>query len=657
MGLDYAKWSESVEALSAGDIEWLYNNIASSAVLGEAFQLIVFWGGPLDRDIGWIDNGREEPQTGLLAPSDLQSAAAALRAIPVNSYEGLSYFLRRGEEVYAVSVTRVEAVVDAPKGLNLWSPDDVAIQLMAFRIDQETLDGIGEAFQVGQVRLAANSPASGPSHSIPLPGLHGLPVAYVLWDDPNLDAQMIRAMLPATLVGLVAVLGLSLLGLHFVQRDANSLVLAQHQAHQAARTDAMTGLPNRPAFNQVLSTPAKPGERAILFLDVNGFKRINDSIGHAAGDAAIVAVSQRLSTLVHPGTFLARIAGDEFVFLVLGPEAQRRTVSLAESVDDTLVEPFDILGHRLVIRLAKGYAVQTEPDMAGEDLVRQADLAMYEAKRRPDLALVAFSSVIAEAAEDASLIEQRLRQALGRQGEIFVAYQPIVNHSGRLSRVEALARWTSPELGPISPGRFIPVAEQAGLIIDLGRHLLHLICADLQAHPGLRVAVNISPLQILSPGFVSDLVLELRERGIEPSRMEIELTESVMVDDSRLAAERLAELRAAGFTTALDDFGTGYSSIGSLRRMDFNALKIDRSFVAEVVSSKRAVRLMRSMIDLAHGLDLKVVCEGVETEEELRLVRELGCDLVQGYHLGRPMTIAALAAEWLTPPPEETTAA
>lgn len=458
---------------------------------------------------------------------------------------------------------------------------------------------------------------------------------------------MLRRMAPPLLLIVLLTAGLAGLGMNLVRRSAQRLVVAEHRASAAARTDDMTGLPNRVAFNEALAIPAGAGARAILFLDVNDFKRINDSIGHAAGDLVIAEVARRLSHFAAPDCFLARLAGDEFVFVATGADIDARTARLAGMAADGLAVPFSVLGHQLRLSMAMGYAVQAEAGMAGDDLVRQADLAMYEAKRKGCREPVAFSALIAAASTEASAIERGLRAALSHPHELSMAYQPIVGPSGLLDRAEALARWTSPELGPVPPDRFIAVAEQAGLIVDLGRKLFRIVCDDLQAHPDLRVSVNMSPLQLMAPDFIPSLIADLSARGIDPGRIEIELTERVIVDDLSLAAERLEELHAAGFTTALDDFGTGFSSMGYLGQLRFDTLKIDRSFVSRVHGSAKDAAVVDGMITMAHGLSLRVVCEGIETVEDLDLLRGLGCDLVQGYHLDRPLPITALARRWL----------
>jgi EAL domain-containing protein (putative c-di-GMP-specific phosphodiesterase class I) len=232
-------------------------------------------------------------------------------------------------------------------------------------------------------------------------------------------------------------------------------------------------------------------------------------------------------------------------------------------------------------------------------------------------------------------------------GELSLVYQPIVDQRGGLVRAEALARWFSPELGAVPPDRFIPVAEQAGLIVELGRTLIKRVYDDLLLYPQLSVSLNVSSLQLLAPDFVSAVTGEIESRGIDPHRVEFELTESVVVADARLAAVRLQELRQAGFSTALDDFGIGYSSVGYLKSLGFDALKIDRSFVAEVRKSKEGFDVVKAVVLMAHSLHLRVVCEGVETAEELTLLKELGCDLLQGYFIDKPLDLETLAERWL----------
>jgi diguanylate cyclase (GGDEF)-like protein len=521
---------------------------------------------------------------------------------------------------------------------------------MGTRIGADAVAEIAQSLSLTGTEITASSPADRPSQ--PLLGSDGSPVAYFVWDQPRPGTAMLRKMAPLLILLTLGAAVLAAVNMRFAKRGAQNLVAAEQQASRAARTDPLTGLPNRSVFIGAIAASASAGKRAILFLDINDFKRINDSIGHAAGDHVIISVAQRLANIADPGCLLARVGGDEFVFILTGPDAEARTRHLTKKVQESLAQPFSVMGHHMRLRAAMGYAIQLDDSTTGNDLVGQADLAMYEAKRHKDGEPVAFSSILETSSQDAARIEQGLRKALERPGELSIAYQPITSMDGSMVRAEALARWTSPELGTIPPDRFIAVAERAGLVVDLGRKLIELVCKDLVSYPDLWISLNISPLQLMAPEFIPALLDDLRRNDINLSRVEIELTEAVIVDDTRLAAERLEEIHAAGFSTALDDFGTGYSSMGYLAQLRFQTLKIDRSFVSKIRESEQGVMVVNGMIQIAHGLGLQVVCEGIESAEEFDQLRKLGCDFAQGYHFDRPLPIATLAEKWLpTSPP------
>lgn len=644
--LDYAKWEAAVPMIQAKDMPWIYENIGSSAVSGFSFQLVVLWGGPYEEDVGWkYDDSLREARSGLVEPALLRQIEANLLRLPLNLYKGTEFFAWYDGSLYAMAASRFEP--DSRVAVaNLVSRDvNTPRILMGRRVTKTEVVRFGQQNLIGDAHVVRE--ALPDQQAVPLPGADGLPVAYLAWTPVHASTNLLyRLALPLALA-MALLTGLSWFGIVLIKRNAKELVVAKHRASSAALTDALTGLPNRAAFNEALAAPALARERAILFLDVNGFKRINDSIGHAAGDEVIVVVAKRLRSVAGPSCLLARIGGDEFVLVLTCPDAMARISSIARDVQRTMEHPFRVQGHQMQIGMAMGYAVQIENSMSGEDLIRQADLAMYEAKRQKTCEPVAFSAVIEEASHDASVIEKALRVALTRTDELSVVYQPIVDTRGRLARAEALARWTSPQLGVVPPDRFIAVAEQAGLIVVLGRKLLDIVCNDLSKYPDLKVGLNVSPLQLMAPDFMTTLLEKLKERQIDAARIEIELTEAMVVEDRRLAAQRLKELRKAGFATALDDFGTGYSSIGYLRQLSFNTLKIDRSFVADVGARPEGAALLSSMILMAHALDLLVVCEGVETKESLNQLLMLGCDLFQGYYLDPPLPIISLSERWL----------
>jgi diguanylate cyclase (GGDEF)-like protein len=642
--LNYAKWDQAAERIEAGDLPWLYENMGSSAIVGLSANLVVLWGGPLPRELGWLDQSPGSGMSGLAGSRTVALADERLASIPLGVAEAASFFVWRGNDLFAVSASRIERVLRPDPAL---ADAQIARVLTGRRIARSELAQLAETAQLAGLELTRRRPA--PDRiALALPGGSSRPVAWLTWEPPSPGSAILGDMLPILLPVSLLASGLGLTGMLMSGRSARNLVRAQASASAAAHTDPLTGLPNRAAFNRTLAEPARAGERAVLFLDVNGFKRINDSNGHAAGDEVIVRLARRLEALAGPDCLLARIGGDEFVFVVTGSNAAFRTEWLAHAAERAIAPPFQVGGHAMQLQAAMGHAVQSSDAMSAGDLVRQADLAMYEAKRRRSRDPVAFGDMIEQASHDARAIERALRGALDRPGELWIAYQPLVPAAGGpLARAEALARWTSPELGPVPPDRFIAVAERAGLIVELGRRLLRLVCDDLATYPSLSVSVNISALQLMAPDFVPDLIDLLRSEGIDPSRVQVELTESLVVDDPALAARRIRELHEVGVSAALDDFGTGYSSIGTLRQLEFDALKIDRSFVSGLEEAPQRLALVNAMILLAHALGLKVVCEGVETETEQSTLREIGCDLVQGYGIDRPLPIEALAARWL----------
>ena len=641
---DYSKWKAGVEAVDAGDLAWMYDNIGVSATLAQVIQLVVVWGGRYEANIGWTDDGAVKSRASILDPGTLGLVESRLNSVPINTYVAAQFFFWHQGSLFAVAAARMENTRDpAAAGA---ADHEIERLLLGRRLSDKEMSGIGDSFGLTGLKLMRPAPANNPS--VPLIGVDGEPVTFLTWDAPRPGGRQLHQMLPALFMVLTFATGLAVLGMALVRRSAMHLVRAEQLASTAALTDALTGLPNRAMFNKALAVQARAGERAILFLDINDFKRVNDSIGHPAGDQVIVVAAQRLANLVGPDCLLARIGGDEFVLLVEGPDAEPRIINLAEAAQTSLASPFSVLGHQMRLRMAVGYAVQSMDTMTSDTLVRQADLAMYEAKLHKGSGAVAFSAMLEEAAQGALVIEQGLRIALTEHpGEFSIAYQPIVDMNGRMIRAEALARWTSPALGIVPPDSFIAVAERAGLIVELGRKLFELVCDDLAVYQDLKVSVNISPLQLMAPDFIPALANSMERCCVEPSRVEIEITEAVIVNDCRLASERLYELHVAGFSTALDDFGTGYSSMGYLRSLTFDTLKIDRSFVSEIYGSADGADVVSGMILMAHGLKLHVVCEGVKTAEELHLLREMGCDLAQGYHFDRPMRIDALAERWL----------
>ena len=406
--------------------------------------------------------------------------------------------------------------------------------------------------------------------------------------------------------------------------------------------DPLTGLPNRLLLkNRLEHLLADRGgdalTSAVLFLDLDRFKVINDSLGHHVGDLLLSEVARRLQGCVREGDTVARLGGDEFVLLVKNVDAEA-VRGLLERLHAALTEPYRLDGHHVESRASVGVVTPLDTHRSAEDLLRYADIAMYEAKKRgePDHL---FEPALLEQAVARQKLEGDLRGALAA-GELSLVYQPIVApQRGVVAAFEALLRWTHPEHGPVSPGTFIPLAEETGLIVELGRWTLQEACRRLQEDAGGRsvVAVNLSPRQFADPdlaGFVGTL---LRETGVSPARLKLEITESAVMEQPDRAIGVLAELRSLGVRLAMDDFGTGYSSLSYIHDLPIDIIKIDRSFVARLTFDDKSLEIVRTIMALAGRLGLEVVAEGVETGTQVAILTGLGCTLMQGYHYAKPL--------------------
>jgi diguanylate cyclase (GGDEF)-like protein len=413
-----------------------------------------------------------------------------------------------------------------------------------------------------------------------------------------------------------------------------------HQAYH----DTLTGLPNRALLTQRLDaalavTPVRD-PFALLLLDLDDFKLINDTHGHGAGDLVLEAIARRLQRSVRSGDTVARLGGDEFAVLAYGGvhEAHELAARLVERIQ----EPVHAAGRRFVVRASAGVVPATRADETARSLMSHADIALYEAKDRGKGGVVVIDG--AERADAAMQVYLREQIAQPDLTQFRVVYQPIVDLTdGRMRGVEALLRWSHPELGEVSPAEFVPLAEHGGSITVLGWHVLELTCAQLvewqRVAPDHRLAigVNVSTLQLDEPGFADRVVGLVAEHGFSPDQLVLELTEQALARDFDTAVSVVAQLRRAGISVAVDDFGTGYSSLRYLDRFDADVMKIDRSFVAALVESEDTRKIVASVLRMAESLDLQTIAEGIETPEQLAVMRALGCELAQGYLFSRPV--------------------
>jgi diguanylate cyclase len=424
-----------------------------------------------------------------------------------------------------------------------------------------------------------------------------------------------------------------------------------HLARQATH-DALTQLPNRTLFVERLGLALarlrrRPGQLAVLFCDLDGFKAVNDSLGHEAGDRLLVEVARRLAGAVRPTDTVARFGGDEFVVLCEDAGGGTEAMRIAERLGETISLSFALADRTLYVSPSIGIAFASHGDASPDDLLREADAAMYQAKARPGCSVEIYDAQLRHAALRRLETENELHAALERD-ELVLHYQPQVDlTTGRIVGVEALCRWQHPRHGLVMPAAFIDVAERCGLIARLGRWAVGRACADLErwAGEGLRISVNLAAPQ-LEDATLADLVRAVTAaHGLAPTDLTLELTETGIVAGDEVRQDALARLGALGVQLSLDDFGTGYASLTTLAELPFDEVKIDRSFVGTLDDPQRR-RLVAGMINLTRSLDLVTVAEGIETIDQLLVLRSLGCQIGQGYLFSRPQPAETVGA-WL----------
>jgi diguanylate cyclase (GGDEF)-like protein len=421
----------------------------------------------------------------------------------------------------------------------------------------------------------------------------------------------------------------------------------QAQLHHQAFHDALTGLPNRVlaldrAQQMLARARRQPMSVAALFIDVDGFKQINDGFGHAAGDELLRQIAARLSRSVRDGDTAARLAGDEFVVLVDGAPQL-----VAERLMEALREPYDMItemGRRPSLTASIGIAMGERE--TAQELLRDADVALYEAKRAGGNRYVIFDTAMATKAHDLLTVKMDLGEAIARN-QLFLLYQPTFNlNTGRAIGVEALIRWRHPERGIVMPSQFIPIAETSELIVPIGRWVLEAACRQAAAWHGLGhalgMSVNVSAGQLDRHDLINDVYDALNDSGLDPRMLTLEVTETTLMRDAAATAQRLGSLKDLGVRIAIDDFGTGYSSLPYLSRSPVDMLKIDRSFINDIGSSSEAETLARALVQLGRSLNIVTLGEGIEDTDQLRTLQREHCDLGQGFMLARPLSADAV---------------
>jgi diguanylate cyclase (GGDEF)-like protein len=483
---------------------------------------------------------------------------------------------------------------------------------------------------------------------LPLSNSAGRFVTFFDWERDSPGQSLVFQTVPAMLAMFGTAGFVAVFLLYQLWKKSRDLEARRADAEHQAQHDALTGLANRLSFETALAQalsqrPARDRQTSVLMLDLDRFKQVNDTLGHRAGDDLIVAVGQRLRQFVAPTDQLSRLGGDEFAILLSHSPGIAEPLQLSQRIIEAIGKPFEIFGSEAFVGVSIGIATPDGNEADSRELIRKADIALYEAKTTGRNRAVVFEESMNELLQNRHTIEAELREALRRTDQLSVDFQPLFGKGKTtIMGAEALARWRHPRLGQVSPAHFIPVAEQTGLITALGELVLRRACEMGAQWPGHIIAVNISPAQLRDPLFPQRVFDMLSQTGMRPGDLELEITEGILLEDSGSSAEALRMLRGAGIRIALDDFGTGYSSLNYLKRYPVDRIKIDRSFVSQLMPGSVSIAIVEAMVTLAHALKIEVTAEGVETHEQMEILARLGCNIFQGFLLSPPISPAAL---------------
>lgn len=524
------------------------------------------------------------------------------------------------------------------------STDDRAFSVLSFSkiLSEEVIEQISSEYQLTGLRLHRSVYLPQNLLSIALPGPDGRPVAFLAWPSQKPGSAVYQRVEPYIISATALMCAFLILILVSSRKETASLRALADNAHHQATHDSLTGLLNRSGLLEMLASPACAGDDAnavatLHLIDLDGFKAVNDGWGHAIGDELLKLVSQRLKVVHSEAAFAARLGGDEFALFQIGPSLPE---TFSREIVTVLKKPFLIGGRTIEIGGSVGHCSH-RPSLDPLELVRRADMALYKAKQLGKGRAFAYAPDLDAAREELACLEGQLRRAIADDA-IKPVFQPLVSvASQKICGVEALARWHSPT-GFVAPDVFIPLAERSGLIDDLGMKILTFSIRAASGWNELSLSVNISPIQLCNPNFVDDVTDILAKENFDPHRLTLEITEGVLISNPDQASRAINALKERGIRFALDDFGCGFASIGALRQFGFDRMKLDRSLVWGLDDEGRGSGILKATIALAAALNIPVTAEGIETETQAKALGAAGCDQLQGYLVGKPMSAQAL---------------
>jgi diguanylate cyclase (GGDEF)-like protein len=534
-------------------------------------------------------------------------------------------------------------------------PDSVPPVIMSVKfIDEGALARIATQLRLTNLRRIEQDPIPTGDLAFDVNGPDGNAIVRFAWTPKQPGAEIVHNVVPFIAVAITGFALLAAFVLRYMRRTAAAIAAGESRLRHLAMHDPLCGLPNRIFFGERLEAVIEEvrggtAPAAVFYIDLDHFKDVNDTLGHHVGDELIRNVTLRLSHTLRSGDLVARLGGDEFAVISSIAGDSDEMMGLAQRIIAAICAPYVINSQNIIIGASMGIAMIDHKCGTATDIMRYADMALYRAKNEGRNRACIYDAAMDADLSTRKLLEADLREAIDND-RLQLVYQPVVNKSGEaVIGVEALCRWTHPTRGEIPPSEFIAIAEHSGLIIDLGNWVLRRACIDGKAWPELMVAVNVSSLQFRRIDFVEVVERILRETQFDPARLELELTESVLLGNVDTAEVAMLRLKALGVRLALDDFGTGYSSLLYLRRFPFDKLKIDRSFVRSIEKAADAAAIVHAIVSLGRGLGMKVTAEGVETADQQLFLRAAGVHSMQGFRFGRPVTVAEITARLQSP--------